>query len=130
MHSGSRLPNSNLISLSTSTLDSALNSDFSGVQAFFQSANSWGVDFSNTLSNLGTSNVTGSLSLALSANSAIESSLNQNIASENTLISAEQISLTLELTSANEILQSIPENLNDINELYSAITGYNAPTVT
>jgi flagellar hook-associated protein 2 len=64
-----------------------------------------------------------------SADSATESSLNQNLSSENLLISTEQVSLTLELTSADEILQAIPSNLNNINELYSAITGYQAPTL-
>jgi flagellar hook-associated protein 2 len=73
--------------------------------------------------------VEGALSLALAADSSSESSLNQNISSENTLISAQQSSLTLELNSANEILQAIPSNLNDVSELYSAITGYNAPTL-
>jgi flagellar hook-associated protein 2 len=100
------------------------------VVGFFQDTNSWGVDFSNALGNLGTSNVTGSLALALSADSATESSLNQNISAENLLISAQQSSLTLELTSADEILQAIPSNLNNINELYSAITGYQAPSVS
>ena len=121
--------NDGTISLDTATLQSELNSDYSGVTAFFQDANSWGVDFSNTLNNLGTSNVSGTLALALSADSATESSLNQNISSENSVISTEQASLTLELTSANEILQSIPSNLNNVNELYSAITGYQAPRI-
>lgn len=118
------------ISLDSATLSSELNSDYSGVVNFFQSTNSWGVDFSNALSNLGTSNTSGTLALALSADSATESSLNQNISTENLLISAQQSSLTLELTSANEILQAIPQNLNNINELYSAITGYQAPSVS
>jgi len=117
------------LSLNSATLSSELNSDYSGVLGFFQNSNSWGVDFSNTLNNLGTSNVNGALTLALSANQATESSLNQNIAAENLRISAEQVSLTLELTSADEILQAIPANLENINELYSAITGYQAPTV-
>jgi flagellar hook-associated protein 2 len=117
------------LSLNSATLSSELDSDYSGVLGFFQNANSWGVDFSNTLGNLGTSNVTGSLTLALNANKATESSLNQNISTENLRISAEQVSLTLELTSADEILQAIPANLENINELYSAITGYQAPTV-
>jgi flagellar hook-associated protein 2 len=117
------------LSLDSTTLNSELNSDYSGVINFFQDSNSWGVDFSNTLDNLGTSNVNGGLALALKADSATESSLNQNIASENLRISAEQVSLTLELTSANEMLQAIPSNLENINELYSAITGYQAPNV-
>jgi flagellar hook-associated protein 2 len=115
------------LSLDSATLNSELNSDYSGVVSFFQDANSWGVDFSNTLNNLGTSNTEGTLALALAADSASESSLNQNISNENLVISAQQSSLTQELTSADEILQSIPSNLNNINELYSAITGYQAP---
>lgn len=113
------------ISLDSAALSSELDSDFSGVTAFFQNDNSWGFDFSNTLNNLGTSNISGTLSLALNANSATESSLNQNISREDLLISAQQISLTAELTSANEVLQAIPSQLQNINELYSAITGYN-----
>jgi flagellar hook-associated protein 2 len=115
------------ISLDSATFEQELNSDYSGVTAFFQDANSWGVDFSNTVNNLGTTSVTGTLALALSADSSIESSLNQSISAEDQTISAEQISLTLELTSANEILQAIPQNLDNIDELYSAITGYQAP---
>jgi len=119
-----------ILSLDSATLSSELNSDYSSVVGFFQDTNSWGVDFSTALGNLGTSNVTGSLALALSADSSTESSLNQNILNENLLISAQQSSLTLELTSADEILQAIPTNLNNINELYSAITGYQAPSVS
>jgi flagellar hook-associated protein 2 len=115
------------ISLNTATLGTELNSDYSGVLAFFQDSNSWGLDFSTTLGNLGTSNVSGTLALALSANSSTESSLKTDISNENLQISTEQISLTLELTSANEILQAIPANLNEVSELYSAITGYQAP---
>jgi len=118
------------LSLDSATLSSELNTDYSGVVNFFQDTNSWGVDFSNALDNLGTSNVSGSLALALTADSATESSLNQNIANENLSISAQETSLTLELTSADEILQAIPSNLNNINELYSAITGYVAPQVS
>ena len=119
--------NDGTLTLDANTLNSELNSDYSGVVSFFQNSNSWGTGFSTTLNNLGTSSVTGTLALALSSNSAIETSLNQNISTEDLLISTEQVSLTLELTSANEILQSIPANLNEVNELYSAITGYQAP---
>jgi flagellar hook-associated protein 2 len=119
--------NDGTISLDQNSLNSELNSDYSGVVAFFQNSYDWGTSFSTTVGNLGTSSTTGTLSLALSSDSSIESSLNLNISNEQTLISAQQVSLTLELTSANEILQSIPANLNEVNELYSAITGYVAP---
>ena len=96
--------------------------------AFFQNANSWGTNFSHLVDSLGTTNVQGNLALALKANSQIESSLNQNISDENLVISARQSSLTLELTSADEILQSIPSNLNNVNELYTEIINYNPRT--
>ena len=120
--------NDGTISLDQSTLNAELTSDYSGVLSFFQNANSWGTGFSSLVGNLGTTSAHGTLALALKANSQIESSLNQNISHENMVISAQQVSLTLALTSANEILQSIPTNLNNVNELYTAITGYNART--
>ena len=117
------------LSVDSNALNAELNSDYSGVVSFFQNGNSWGTSFSTTLQNLGTSSVNGMLGLALSANSSNESSLNADISREDMVISNQQISLTLELTSANEILQSIPANLNSVSELYSAITGYVAPTL-
>jgi flagellar hook-associated protein 2 len=119
--------NDGTLTLDASALNNELNSDYSSVVGFFQNSHSWGAGFSATLNNLGTSSVTGTLALALKSNSAIESSLNTNIATQELRISAQQVSLTLELTLANEILQSIPSNLNAVSQLYSAITGYQAP---
>jgi flagellar hook-associated protein 2 len=113
------------ISFDVATLDSALNTNFSGVVGFFQSLNSWGQNFSTTLNNAGISSTTGTLSLASTSNSHIESTLNADISREEALISAQQKSLTNELNSANEVLQSLPSQLSQVNELYSAITGYN-----
>jgi flagellar hook-associated protein 2 len=77
------------------------------------------------LTNAGTSSSTGLLALASSSNSSIESTLNADISREDNLISLQQSSLTTELNSANEIMQEIPSELDEVNELYSAITGYN-----
>ena len=44
---------------------------------------------------------------------------------ENILLAAQKTMLTTELNTANQILQSIPSQLNQVNELYSAITGFN-----
>jgi flagellar hook-associated protein 2 len=68
---------------------------------------------------------TGILKLAEESNSSIESTLNADVSREEILISAQEKSLTTELNSANETLQMIPSKLNQVNELYSAITGYN-----
>ncbi len=112
------------LTLDATTLDSVLNSDYSSVAGFFQNANSWGTTFAKMLTNAGTSSSTGILKLAAKANSSTESTLNANISKEDILISTQQKSLTAELTSANQIMQMIPMQLSEVNELYSAITGY------
>jgi flagellar hook-associated protein 2 len=112
------------LSFDASVLDSALNADYSGVLGFFQNANSWGQSFTTLLENAGTTAGTGVLALASASNSSIESSLNANISKENLEISAQQSSLTAELNSANEIMQELPAQLQGVNELYSAISGY------
>jgi len=122
---GISVNNDGSLSLDVSSLDSTLNSDYSSVVGFFQDADSWGLSFSDMLTNAGTSSTTGILSLASSSNSSIESTLNADISREDILISAESKSLTTELNSANETLQEIPSELDEVNELYAAITGYN-----
>jgi len=125
---GISVNNDGSLSFDASTLDSLLNSDFSSVAGFFQNANSWGQSFSTMLTNAGTGSSTGILALASSSNSSIESTLNREISNENSMISVEQASLTAELNSANEIMQQLPTQLEGVNELYSAITGYNENT--
>jgi flagellar hook-associated protein 2 len=113
------------VSFDVATLDSVLNSDFSSVVGFFQNVDSWGMTFSNMLNSAGTSSTTGGLSLAEKSNSSLESTLNADISKEESVISAQQANLTAELNSANEIMQELPSQLQGVNELYSAITGYN-----
>jgi len=111
--------------MDSSTLDAALNSNFSDVEGFFQNTGSFGLSLSKTLDNLGSSTTTGLITLALSQNKAEETTLNANVTAEDARIAAEKTSLTAELNTANEILQSIPAQLKEIDQIYSAITGYN-----
>jgi flagellar hook-associated protein 2 len=122
---GISVNNDGSITLDATSLDSVLNSDYSSVVGFFQNVDSWGQTFSNMLTNSGTTAGTGVLALASSSNSNIESTLNADISKEASLISEQQISLTNELNSANQIMQQLPTQLEGVNELYSAITGYN-----
>jgi flagellar hook-associated protein 2 len=117
--------NDGTLTFDASTLDSLLNSDYSGVVGFFQGASNWGQTFSNVLTNAGSSSPTGALSLAASENSSVESSLNAEISKEQSYISVQQSSLTTELNEANQVLEELPTQLNGVNELYSAVTGYN-----
>ncbi|HEV2647554.1 MAG TPA: flagellar filament capping protein FliD [Acidobacteriaceae bacterium] len=113
------------LSLDTSTLNSTLNSHYSDVVGFLQNADSFGQKFTNSLDHLGSQSPQGSISLALTANSNQEKTLNNNITTQDALIATDQAKYTSELTAANQILQSIPQQLNEVNELYSALTGYN-----
>jgi flagellar hook-associated protein 2 len=125
---GISVNNDGTLSFDATSLDSVLNTDYSSVAGFFQSATSWGQSFSAMLTNAGTSSSTGILSLGLTSNSNIEATLNADISKEELLISAEQSSLTTELNTANQIMQQLPSMLDQVNELYSAITGYNQQT--
>jgi flagellar hook-associated protein 2 len=122
---GISVNNDGSLTFDANSLDSVLNTDYASVTGFFQNANSWGQSFSNMLSNAGSSSSTGMLSLVSSANSTTESTLNAEISKEQSYISAQQSSLTLELNQANEVLEQLPTELQGMNELYSAITGYN-----
>ncbi len=122
---GISVNNDGSLTFDATSLDSVLNTDYSSVAGFFQNANGWGQSFSAMLTNAGTSSPTGILALASRSNSNIESTLNADITKENIQISAEQVSLTNELNQANEIMQQLPSQLQGVNELYSAITGYN-----
>jgi flagellar hook-associated protein 2 len=123
---GVSVGNDGSMTLDAASLDSLLNTDYNGVVGFFQNINGWGQSFATTLTDSGTTEGTGVLALASSSNSNIESTLNADISKEELQISAQQKSLTAELNSANEVMQAIPTQIQGVNELYSAITGYNS----
>jgi flagellar hook-associated protein 2 len=107
------------------TLDSVLNTNFADIQGFLQNTKSFGQNFSSILNGLSSTSTSGAISLALKQNGAQEATLNKNISDQEDRIADDKTSLTAELNSANQILQSLPDQLNEINQLYSAITGYN-----
>jgi flagellar hook-associated protein 2 len=116
------------LTLNTATLDSVLNSNYQDVTNFFQpsgSVTTFGKNLTTTLNNLANSSPQGAIYLALKQNSNQESALNDNISKQETLITAQKQQLTTELNAANFTLQEIPQQIQYVNELYSAITGYN-----
>ncbi len=122
---GISVNNDGSLAFDAGTLDSLLNTDYKGVVGFFQNFDSWGQSFASMLSNAGASSSTGILTLAAKANSSIEGTLNDKISSEETLIATQKTRLTTELNQANQIMQALPTQLEGVNELYAAITGYN-----
>ena len=114
------------ISLDADMLSSALNSNFAQVVSLFQDAGSFGSTFTDTLNGLGNSSADGgAISLALSEDSSEETTLNDNVTKQDALIATQKASLTTELNTANQVLQSIPEQIQEVSEMYGAITGYN-----
>jgi len=114
------------LDLDTDTLDSALNSNFSDVMGFFQNTGSFGMTLMNTVNGLGgDGSPTDLIPLAQSQNASQEKSFNTDITNENALLATQKTQLTDELNTANQILQSIPSQLNEINEIYGATTGFN-----
>jgi flagellar hook-associated protein 2 len=109
-------------------LNAALSSNFQGVANLFQPGNgftSLGDTLTSVLNNLGTSQTDGVLALAEQQNANQEKQLNTNISNEETTITAQQATLTNELNEANFVLTEIPQQIQNINEIYSAITGFN-----
>jgi flagellar hook-associated protein 2 len=122
---GITVSNTGTLTLDNSTLDSVLNSNYSDVVGFLQNTGSFGQTLATALGNLGSSSPTGAITLALAADSTQETMLNDDVTAQNALITTQQASLTTELNTANQVLQAIPEQLDEMNELYSAMTGYN-----
>jgi flagellar hook-associated protein 2 len=108
--------------------NSALNNDFSDVVGYMQNSGSFGQTLVSTLNDLGTQAPGGAVFLAQQQNSNLESALNDDIANTEAQIATEQTNLTTELNAANQILQSIPSQLNQVEMLYSAITGFKENT--
>jgi flagellar hook-associated protein 2 len=113
------------LTLDTSALDATLNSNFAGVTGYLQNTGSFGQNLAKILNNLGSLAPNGAIYLAQQQNASEEAALNKSVANEETLIATERTNLTAELNTANQILQSIPQQLDQINEIYSAVTGYN-----
>jgi flagellar hook-associated protein 2 len=98
------------------------------VTNFFQPSGSvmtFGKNMTTALNNLGNSSPQGAIYLALKQNSSQETALNDNISNQETLITAQKQELTTELNAANFTLQQIPQQIQYVDELYSAISGYN-----
>lgn len=116
------------LSLNTSSLESALNAHYGDVAGFLQNSGSFGQNFTTALNSLSSTSTQGALYLALQQNTAQEASINQSISDQDARIASDKVRLTAELNAANQILQSIPSQLDQVNQLYSAVTGYNTGT--
>jgi flagellar hook-associated protein 2 len=122
---GISINNDGTLSLNSDTLNSALTSSFSDVTGFLQNSGSFGQTLSTALNNIGTQAPDGAVFLAQQQNSIQETALNADITNENALLATQKTQLTNELNAANQILQGIPQQLNEVNSVFDALTGFN-----
>ncbi len=122
---GVSVANDGTLSVDTSSLDTALNSHFSDITGFLQNSDSFGQNFSKVLNSLGSGTSSGAVTLALAQNSSQETAITASISTKDAAIATQKISLTTELNEANQLLQAIPQQLQEIDQIYSAISGYN-----
>ncbi len=112
------------LALNSDTLNSALESNYTDVQNFFQAAGGFGLAMSAAVDASGAESPTGMIATAMKQNASIEGSLNDTLTRLDSTIAAQKTSLTAQLNAANQTLQFIPMQVNEVNELYSAISGY------
>ena len=113
------------LTLDNTALESTLNSSYADVTGFLQNPNSFGQNLNSVLNGLSSTGTTGAVYLALQEDATEETGLNANVTAEDARIATDKTTLTAQLNAANEILQSIPSQLNEVNELYSSLSGYN-----
>lgn len=116
------------LAFDASAMDQALNSNFDDVMGFLQNTGKFGQTMTKALNGLSSTLTSGTVYLALQQNKAQETALNENISRQEVRIAADKVRLTSQLNSANQILQSLPDQLNQVDQLYNAITGYNRTT--
>lgn len=125
---GIGINNDGTLTLSADTLTSVLNSNLSDVTGFLQNSNSFGQKLATALNNVGTQEPNGAIFLAQQQNSSQETALNADITNENAILATQKTQLTDELNAANQILQSIPSQLNEVNSVFDSLTGFNPNT--
>jgi flagellar hook-associated protein 2 len=122
---GLNVNNDGTLTIDSDTLTSALNSNLTDVTGFFQNSKSFGQTLAAALNNSGTQAPDGAVFLAQQQNSSQEGALNTDITNENALLATQKTQLTDELNAANQILQSIPSQLNEVNSVFDSLTGFN-----
>jgi flagellar hook-associated protein 2 len=125
---GIGINNDGTLTLNADTLTSVLNSNLSDVTGFLQNSGSFGQTFATALNNVGTQAPNGAIFLAQQQNSSQETALNADITNENAILATQKTQLTDELNAANQILQSIPSQLNEVNSVFDSLTGFNPNT--
>ncbi len=111
------------LTLDAAVLQGALTTNFQAAADFFQSAGNFGQTMTKVLNGLGSTGK-GAIALASKQNSDEEGVITNETSVLEARLASYQTNLTAQLTTANQVLQSIPGRLNEINQIFAAITGY------
>jgi flagellar hook-associated protein 2 len=112
------------LTLNTDTLSTALSTNFNTVLSLFQGAGGVGENLTTAVNSLGNNQPTGILQLAANENTSQETDLNSTLTRMNANITSQTATLTAQLNAANQTLQLIPVQIQEVNVLYDAVTGY------
>ncbi len=112
------------LSVDSSTLQNALQSDPGAVQSFFDStaSGSWGANVTNALTTLADP-VTGALTTDANGLAQSQSSITQEISDFQDQINTQQTQLTTEYDTVDTTLQELPLLLSQVNSQLSSLTG-------
>jgi flagellar hook-associated protein 2 len=122
---GITVNNDGTLSVDNGTLTSALNNNFSAVQAFFQqtsSPNGFAVNFYNSLQTL-TDPATGPLNIDLQGISQEQQSISQQISDFQANLAQQQQTWIQEYSQINATLQQLPLLISQINGQLSSLGG-------
>lgn len=112
------------LTLNTDTLSTALSTNFNTVLSLFQGAGGVGENLTTAVNSLGNNQPTGILQLAANENTSQETDLNSTLTRMNANITSQTATLTAQLNAANQTLELIPVQIQEVNTLYDAVTGY------
>jgi len=116
------------LTFDSSQMDVVLNSNFDDVMGYMQNVGSFGQTMTASLNGLSSTRTTGAIYLALQQNTSQEAALNDSIQTQEERIATQKAQLTTQLNTVNQILQGLPDQLNEVDQMYNAITGYTRTT--
>ncbi len=124
---GIEMQDDGTLTVDSTTLNDALQNNFSSVQNLFQGTTSVGTTITNTLTTL-TDPTTGALNVDMNGNTSEISDLNSQISDFQTQLQDTQTQLTAEYDTINTTLEQLPETLAQINSQLNALNPPNSTT--
>jgi flagellar hook-associated protein 2 len=115
------------LSVDSTTLNNALQNNFSAVQNLFQSTSGVGQALQTSLDSL-TDPVTGALNVDMNGISSEITDLNSQISDFQKQLQNTQAQLTAEYSTINTALEQLPETLAEINDQLNALNPSNTTT--